>query len=97
MTATANLARLVENLEAENSLPIDERTSGASDEGLTWAVEKATRARELFDEGQIDAAALLIDEVVRRAVDTWALTAPLVDQIANCSRVLRESRRGPKC
>jgi len=87
------LAALRASLEAELREPHAHRSSQASGDSLTWAIEKVREAEHHMERDDGEAALRCVDEISRRAIDGWSLTSPLTEAAAECAQRLRSPGR----
>ena len=94
MTAIRAIDLALGRLTAERDTHEGHRASGASDAALDWAIDLVTVARDHAGRGDWAAASAAISEVARRAIDSWSLTAPVTDALADCNEQFHNSRDG---
>ncbi len=93
-TVVHHTRTLIEGLDAEGSLPAQQRTTGATDESLHEVSARSARALQLLRQGsRVEAAGLLGD--LPAATTSWNRSSSLRRQVAEGAKLARRLAKRP--
>ena len=89
VNAQSRVISALRSVSAERRLPPQDRTSGAADAALDWAIGQLSEAQRHLAAGQWEAADIATAQVARRAIDSWSLTSRVSEAVCSAAQEVR--------